>query len=106
MPGAAVVLQRRPGSHTDLLPTRICNSPHVTWKKPLRRLCRIKHCCFANILTAQANPDDYGIELLRRYHENLSEIFTDNQVLLRMIPHVKSIVPGEKEVREKEEGWA
>uniref|UniRef100_A0A4W2H5X0 Zinc finger and BTB domain containing 40 n=1 Tax=Bos indicus x Bos taurus TaxID=30522 RepID=A0A4W2H5X0_BOBOX len=51
--------------------------------------------------TAQANPDDYGIELLRRYHENLSEIFTDNQVLLRMIPHVKSIVPGEKEVMEK-----
>lgn len=51
--------------------------------------------------TAQANPDDYGIELLRRYHENLSEIFTDNQMLLRMIPHVKSIVPGEKEVMEK-----
>ncbi|CAI9165555.1 unnamed protein product [Rangifer tarandus platyrhynchus] len=51
--------------------------------------------------TAQANPDDYGIELLRRYQENLSEIFTDNQMLLRMIPHVKSVVPGEKEVMEK-----
>ncbi|KAM9736932.1 zinc finger and BTB domain-containing protein 40 isoform 1-T6 [Dama dama] len=51
--------------------------------------------------TAQGNPDDYGIELLRRYHENLSEIFTDNQMLLRMIPHVKSVVPGEKEVMEK-----
>ncbi|XP_055253084.1 zinc finger and BTB domain-containing protein 40 [Moschus berezovskii] len=50
--------------------------------------------------TAQANPDDYGIELLRRYHENLSEIVTDNQMLLRMIPHVKSVVPGEKEVME------
>lgn len=73
---------------------------------PLRRLCRIKRCCLANVLTAQANPDDYGIELLRRYQENLSEIFTDNQMLLRMIPHVKSVVPGEKEVREREEGWA
>nr|CAI9703010.1 unnamed protein product [Rangifer tarandus platyrhynchus] len=51
--------------------------------------------------TAQANPDDYGIELLRRYQENLSEIFTDNQMLLRMISHVKSVVPGEKEVMEK-----
>ncbi|XP_021118683.1 zinc finger and BTB domain-containing protein 40 isoform X5 [Heterocephalus glaber] len=51
--------------------------------------------------TVQPNPDDYGTELLRRYHENLSEIFTDNQMLLRMISHVKSIAPGEREVMEK-----
>ncbi|XP_053516296.1 zinc finger and BTB domain-containing protein 40 isoform X2 [Artibeus jamaicensis] len=51
--------------------------------------------------TVQASPDDYGTELLRRYHENLSEIFTDNQVLLKMIPHVKSLAPGEREVMEK-----
>ncbi|XP_010978128.2 zinc finger and BTB domain-containing protein 40 isoform X1 [Camelus dromedarius] len=51
--------------------------------------------------TVQASPDDYGIELLRRYHENLSEIFTDNQMLLKMIPHVKSLAPGEREVMEK-----
>ncbi|XP_047648332.1 zinc finger and BTB domain-containing protein 40 isoform X4 [Phacochoerus africanus] len=49
----------------------------------------------------QASPDDYGIELLRRYHENLSEIFTDNQMLLKIIPHVKSLAPGEREVMEK-----
>nr|XP_058917987.1 zinc finger and BTB domain-containing protein 40 isoform X3 [Kogia breviceps] len=51
--------------------------------------------------TDQASPDDYGIELLRRYHENLSEIFTDNQMLQKMIPHVKSLAPGEREVMEK-----
>ncbi|XP_029084289.1 zinc finger and BTB domain-containing protein 40 isoform X2 [Monodon monoceros] len=51
--------------------------------------------------TVQASPDDYGIELLRRYHENLSEIFTDNQMLQKMIPHVKSLAPGEREVMEK-----
>ncbi|KAM8788674.1 zinc finger and BTB domain-containing protein 40 [Rhynchonycteris naso] len=48
----------------------------------------------------QASPDDYGTELLRRYHENLSEIFTDNQMLLKVIPHVKSLAPGEREVME------
>nr|XP_030731400.1 zinc finger and BTB domain-containing protein 40 isoform X3 [Globicephala melas] len=48
--------------------------------------------------TVQASPDDYGIELLRRYHENLSEIFTDNQMLQKMIPHVKSLAPGEREI--------
>lgn len=48
----------------------------------------------------QASPEDYGTELLRRYHENLSEIFTDNQMLLNMIPHLESLAPGEREVRE------
>ncbi|XP_026965620.1 zinc finger and BTB domain-containing protein 40 isoform X3 [Sagmatias obliquidens] len=48
--------------------------------------------------TVQASPDDYGIELLRRYHENLSEIFTDNQMLQKMIPRVKSLAPGEREI--------
>ncbi|XP_054427671.1 zinc finger and BTB domain-containing protein 40 [Pteronotus mesoamericanus] len=51
--------------------------------------------------TVRASPDDYGTELLRRYHENLSEISTDNQMLLKMIPHVKSLAPGEREVMEK-----
>uniref|UniRef100_A0A7N5P965 Zinc finger and BTB domain containing 40 n=1 Tax=Ailuropoda melanoleuca TaxID=9646 RepID=A0A7N5P965_AILME len=51
--------------------------------------------------TVQANPDDYGTELLRRYHENLSEIFTDNQILLKMIPHMKGLARGEREVMEK-----
>ncbi|XP_005394795.1 PREDICTED: zinc finger and BTB domain-containing protein 40 isoform X1 [Chinchilla lanigera] len=49
----------------------------------------------------QPSPDDYGTELLRRYHENLSEILTDNQMLLKMISHVKSISPGEREVMEE-----
>ncbi|XP_010624309.1 zinc finger and BTB domain-containing protein 40 isoform X4 [Fukomys damarensis] len=52
-------------------------------------------------ITVQPSPDDYGTELLRRYHENLSEIFTDSQMLLKMISHVKSIAPGEREVMEK-----
>uniref|UniRef100_A0A2K6PXC3 Zinc finger and BTB domain containing 40 n=1 Tax=Rhinopithecus roxellana TaxID=61622 RepID=A0A2K6PXC3_RHIRO len=51
--------------------------------------------------TVQPSPDDYGTELLRRYHENLSEIFTDNQILLKMISHMTSLVPGEREVMEK-----
>ncbi|XP_073089475.1 zinc finger and BTB domain-containing protein 40 isoform X2 [Manis javanica] len=51
--------------------------------------------------TVQASPTDYGTELLRRYQENLSEIFTDNQMLLKMITHMKSLVPGEREVMEK-----
>uniref|UniRef100_A0A2K6TP16 Zinc finger and BTB domain containing 40 n=1 Tax=Saimiri boliviensis boliviensis TaxID=39432 RepID=A0A2K6TP16_SAIBB len=51
--------------------------------------------------TVQPSPDDYGTELLRRYHENLSEIFTDNQILLKMISHMTSLAPGEREVMEK-----
>uniref|UniRef100_A0A8D2B4C2 Zinc finger and BTB domain containing 40 n=1 Tax=Sciurus vulgaris TaxID=55149 RepID=A0A8D2B4C2_SCIVU len=50
--------------------------------------------------TVQPSPDDYGTELLRRYHENLSEIFTDNQVLLKVISHMKSLAPAEREVME------
>lgn len=50
--------------------------------------------------TVHASPDDYGTELLRRYHENLSEIFTDNQVLVKMIQRVKDLTPKEKEVME------
>ncbi|XP_006883611.1 PREDICTED: zinc finger and BTB domain-containing protein 40 isoform X1 [Elephantulus edwardii] len=49
----------------------------------------------------QTNTEDYGIELLRRYHENLSELFTDNQMLLRVISHTKRLAPGEREVMEK-----
>lgn len=51
--------------------------------------------------TVQASPEDYGTELLRRYHENLCEIFTDNQMLLEMIPPMKKLAPGEREVMEK-----
>ncbi|XP_047401918.1 zinc finger and BTB domain-containing protein 40 isoform X2 [Sciurus carolinensis] len=50
--------------------------------------------------TVQPSPDDYGTELLRRYHENLSEIFTDDQVLLKVISHMKSLAPAEREVME------
>ncbi|XP_004592336.2 zinc finger and BTB domain-containing protein 40 isoform X1 [Ochotona princeps] len=51
--------------------------------------------------TGQSSPGDFGTELLRRYQENLSEIFTDNQMLLQVISHVRSICPGEREVMEK-----
>ncbi|XP_006862395.1 PREDICTED: zinc finger and BTB domain-containing protein 40 [Chrysochloris asiatica] len=51
--------------------------------------------------TVQPSTDDYGTELLRRYHENLAEIFTDNQMLLKVISHTKSLAPGEREVMEK-----
>uniref|UniRef100_A0A8C9PS37 Zinc finger and BTB domain containing 40 n=1 Tax=Spermophilus dauricus TaxID=99837 RepID=A0A8C9PS37_SPEDA len=50
--------------------------------------------------TVQPSSDDYGTELLRRYHENLSEIFTDNQLLLKVISHMKSLAPAEREVME------
>nr|XP_015854762.1 zinc finger and BTB domain-containing protein 40 isoform X5 [Peromyscus maniculatus bairdii] len=49
---------------------------------------------------ALPSPEDYGAELLRKYHENLSEVLTDNQVLLKMISHVKSLAPGDREVME------
>ncbi|XP_013009362.1 zinc finger and BTB domain-containing protein 40 isoform X3 [Cavia porcellus] len=49
----------------------------------------------------QPSPDDYGTELLQRYHENLSEIFTDKDKLLKMISRAKSVAPGEREVMEK-----
>lgn len=67
-------------------------------------LCRslggfVAQCCFANIVTVQPSPDDYGTELLQRYHENLSEIFTDKDKLLKMISRAKSVAPGEREVR-------
>uniref|UniRef100_A0A8C5V9S8 Zinc finger and BTB domain containing 40 n=1 Tax=Microcebus murinus TaxID=30608 RepID=A0A8C5V9S8_MICMU len=51
--------------------------------------------------TVQPSLDDYGTELLRRYHENLSEIFPDNQMLLKVISHMTSLAPGEREVMEK-----
>uniref|UniRef100_A0A8C8YR55 Zinc finger and BTB domain containing 40 n=1 Tax=Prolemur simus TaxID=1328070 RepID=A0A8C8YR55_PROSS len=51
--------------------------------------------------TVQPSLDDYGTELLRRYYENLSEIFPDNQMLLKVISHMTSLAPGEREVMEK-----
>lgn len=59
---------------------------------------------FVIIFTVQASPENYGTELLRRYHENLSEIFTDNQMLLKMIPNMKRLAPGEREVRGRKKG--
>ncbi|XP_004603470.2 zinc finger and BTB domain-containing protein 40 [Sorex araneus] len=49
---------------------------------------------------AHTSPEDYGTELLRRYQENLSEIFTDSQMLLNRISQAKNLTPGEKEVME------
>ncbi|XP_007933874.1 zinc finger and BTB domain-containing protein 40 [Orycteropus afer afer] len=49
----------------------------------------------------QPSTYDCGTELLRRYHENLSEVFTDNQMLLQVISHAKSLAPREREVMEK-----
>lgn len=44
------------------------------------------------------SPDAYGAELLRKYHENLSEILIDNQVLLKVISRMQSLAPGDREV--------
>ncbi|XP_052033758.1 zinc finger and BTB domain-containing protein 40 isoform X1 [Apodemus sylvaticus] len=44
------------------------------------------------------DPDAYGAELLRKYHENLSEILMDNQVLLKVISRVTSLAPRDREV--------
>ncbi|XP_052571787.1 zinc finger and BTB domain-containing protein 40 isoform X5 [Peromyscus californicus insignis] len=61
-----------------------------------RRLCIPADCVGESL----PSPEDYGAELLRKYHENLSEVLTDNQVLLKMISHVKSLAPGDREVME------
>lgn len=62
----------------------------------------IKHYCSNAVLTASPNPAAYGAELLRKYHENLSEILIDNQVLLKVISRVKSLAPGDREVSSRE----
>ncbi|XP_044527250.1 zinc finger and BTB domain-containing protein 40 isoform X2 [Gracilinanus agilis] len=51
--------------------------------------------------TVLPSPDDYGTELLRRYHENLSEIFTDDEMLLKVISSANSLTPGEREAMEQ-----
>ncbi|XP_027697211.1 zinc finger and BTB domain-containing protein 40 [Vombatus ursinus] len=51
--------------------------------------------------TVQPSPDDFGTELLRRYHENLSEIFTDNEMLLKVISSASSLTSGEREAMEQ-----
>lgn len=62
------------------------------------------YCLLSAFLPALPSPEDYGAELLRKYHENLSEVLTDNQVLLKMISHVKSLAPGDREVSGREGG--
>lgn len=64
-------------------------------------LC-IKHYCSNAVLTASPSPDAYGAELLRKYHENLSEILIDNQVLLKVISRMQSLAPGDREVSSRE----
>ncbi|XP_028922331.1 zinc finger and BTB domain-containing protein 40 isoform X2 [Ornithorhynchus anatinus] len=51
--------------------------------------------------TVRPSLGDYGTDLLRRYLENLSEIFTDNQVLLKAISAAPSLAPGEREVMDR-----
>ncbi|KAL1776633.1 zinc finger protein and BTB domain-containing protein 40 isoform X1 [Sigmodon hispidus] len=61
-----------------------------------RRLCIPTDC----VDEPHPVPEDYGTELLRKYHENLSEVLTDNQMLLKVISRVKSLAPGDREVME------
>ncbi|XP_043852297.1 zinc finger and BTB domain-containing protein 40 [Dromiciops gliroides] len=51
--------------------------------------------------TVQPSPDDYGTELLRRYHENLSEMFTDNEMFLKVISSANNLTSGEREAMEQ-----
>ncbi|XP_072465326.1 zinc finger and BTB domain-containing protein 40 [Notamacropus eugenii] len=51
--------------------------------------------------TVQPSPDDFGTELLRRYHENLSEIFTDNEMFLKVISSASSLTSREREAMEQ-----
>lgn len=39
---------------------------------------------------------------MRKYHENLSEILIDSQVLLKVISRLKSLAPGDREVSSRE----
>ncbi|NXT25479.1 ZBT40 protein, partial [Syrrhaptes paradoxus] len=50
---------------------------------------------------AKWNPEDYGAKLLRRYRENLEELLTDSQVLLRGISAAQSLAPAEREAMEQ-----
>ncbi|KAK7804209.1 hypothetical protein U0070_019431 [Myodes glareolus] len=61
-----------------------------------RRLCIPTDC----VDGSHPSPEDYGAELLRKYHENLSEVLTDNQVLLKVISRARSLAPGDREVME------
>ncbi|XP_030041723.1 zinc finger and BTB domain-containing protein 40-like [Microcaecilia unicolor] len=49
---------------------------------------------------AQRNPEDYGTELLRQYHENLAEILTDPKQLLKGLSAVQNLAPKDREVME------
>ncbi|XP_029433692.1 zinc finger and BTB domain-containing protein 40 [Rhinatrema bivittatum] len=51
-------------------------------------------------LTAQPSPEDYGTELLRQYHENLAEILTDPQLLLKGLSEVQNLAPRDRKVME------
>ncbi|XP_010079668.1 PREDICTED: zinc finger and BTB domain-containing protein 40, partial [Pterocles gutturalis] len=57
----------------------------------------------ANVSDGKAkwNPEDYGAKLLQRYRENLEELLTDPQVLLRGISAAQSLAPAEREVMEQ-----
>lgn len=85
-------------------------SPHLRlWPllsvEALGCLWSLRPYCAA-VLPAHPSPEDYGAELLRKYHENLSEVLTDNQVLLKVISRARSLAPGEREVSRREGNMA
>ncbi|XP_078498980.1 zinc finger and BTB domain-containing protein 40 [Lissotriton helveticus] len=51
--------------------------------------------------TAQLNPEEYGLELLRRHHGSLAEIITDPLVLLRGLTEAVNLTPREREIIEQ-----
>lgn len=56
-----------------------------------------------SISYSPSKPQWSGIELLRRYHENLSEIFTDNQDVTKNDP-TREHSPWRKRGKREEEG--
>lgn len=66
----------------------------TAWTEEPKRLCIPAD----RVDGSSPNPDAYGAELLRKYHENLSEILIDSQVLLKVISRLKSLAPRDREV--------
>lgn len=76
--------------------------PSLASVEALGCLWWLRSYCCAVVLPARPSPEDYGAELLRKYHENLSEVLTDNQVLLKVISRARSLAPGDREVSRRE----
>ncbi|XP_069096809.1 zinc finger and BTB domain-containing protein 40 isoform X2 [Pleurodeles waltl] len=52
-------------------------------------------------VTEHLSPEEYGFELLGRYHDNLAEIITDPHVILSGLTEAVNLTPREREIIEE-----